>query len=427
MICLYKQPSSTQMPFAALRDDVSPYIAISDHLTAHETSRGISWNIGEIQLLRSRFRTLHISVRGLSYTNVPLSHQSLQTWNRFTNCFPVNDALCKPAKQNMLFFSSNVVDIPDSWSQMEANIYTDMVFNQSACQKNGGGRIVTPEDTRYEVSLCDILDMNMRFLYDGVDNIMYWKQDNTSLVELICVSILSIYFVSSLSHNLLHIFQKESIKTSHETLWVQLIVVLATTLYIYINLFIVNTGMLVLHTDQVLFIQLCLFIFVEICGQAVLAIHTRGNDVNTIHEFTVKHFEWHNAWYKQVNALMQIFPAPVPHNRDGYISILTACLLLISCRVHYTFDTPYLSFLVVVFGTRSIYKLLRIIDKTHDPGKIEYFLWFIDICIYASLIGNGLLPASINEVQLMTNVHTSFFISFVFGFLLWYYKVSCIP
>lgn len=384
------------------------------------------WNLGDLLLLRSRFRALRLSVRGFSYSNAPLSEDALSHWNHFKACFPAPGALCKPRESDMLFFSTGVVDIPDSWVQIEGNAYTETVHRLGACENNGGGRVVTVGDTRYEVSLCDILDMNMHFIHDGVNQVMHWKQDTTPVLELLVVALLSVFFVSALSHNLLKIFQRHSVpppseedKDSHKTAWLQLLCVLVTVVYCFVSIFGIHSGLVVLENDQALFIQLCVFILAEILCQILLAIpeaHARQAKIESKNEFIIE------QWDLEGRVLMEVLAVPVASDRDGYVSILTACLLLISCRVHYSFDTPYLVFLVVIFGTRSMYKLLRIIDQQTHPTAIELFLQMLDLYVYASLLGNGLTPASYSPLDASMVIQSVALASLVLGYLLWQYK-----
>ena len=46
----------------------------------------------------------------------------------------------------------------------------------------------------------------------------------------------------------------------------------------------------------------------------------------------------------------------------GGISVYTACLLMMTARVHYTFDNPYLHILTVIFGFRTWMKI--VVTKT---------------------------------------------------------------
>jgi len=50
----------------------------------------------------------------------------------------------------------------------------------------------------------------------------------------------------------------------------------------------------------------------------------------------------------------------------GGISVYTACLLMMTARVHYTFDNPYLHILTVIFGFRTWMKI--VVTKTTLPS-----------------------------------------------------------
>jgi len=75
----------------------------------------------------------------------------------------------------------------------------------------------------------------------------------------------------------------------------------------------------------------------------------------------------------------------------SFISPLTACLFLLLLCVYYTFDTPYMLPLTILFGTRNWYKVLCVrIDGTLAQGWTDKMLLLLDLAVYATLLTAGI-------------------------------------
>lgn len=366
--------------------------------------------------------SLQISLRGLLFSKSPLLSWALDHWHVTENCFPTTDSLCS-TQQALSFFSTGEVDIADSWSNMTENAFTRLVREEKVCQSATSGRMVKVGDSSYEVSLCDLQDLDMRFVYDGSADKMYYRQDTSSVSELIIVAIASIFFVSSLSHNLITIYSNSTAMSSTtgklQQSRIQAVMVLATLVYFMVYFAISFPGLLVLQADVTLAAHISIFIILEACAQVWVA-YSREEEKRAQQRKTGDEI-------KQVGFLQsigQVITVPVHPESDGYVSILTASLLLLSCRVHFTFDTPYLQILVVVFGTRSIYKLFRVLHgKTIADCRclctVEYLMQVIDMFIFSSLLSNGIAISTHTALDALLAMQTTCFFSLCFGALLW--------
>ena len=367
--------------------------------------------------------SLQVSLRGLLFSKSPLLAWALAHWEKMENCHPAADTLCATGRA-LSFFSTGRVDIADSWSNMTENAFTKLVHGGTVCQSSASGRTVKVGDSSYEVSLCDLQDLNMRFVYDAQASAMYYRQDTSTVTELIIVAIVSIFFVSSLSHNLITIYSSSATAPSPESKLqqsrIQAVVVLATLVY-FIAYFLASApGLLVLEADVTLAVHICVFIILEAMAQVWVAhVHETEKQKQEKKE--------QSADLRQTNFLHSIgrvITIPVHPESDGYVSILTASLLLLSCRVHFTFDTPYLQILVVVFGTRSIYKLFRVlhgqtIADCRALCLVEYLMQIIDMFIFSSLLSNGIAVSTHTELDALLATQTTCFFALCFGALLW--------
>jgi hypothetical protein len=248
----------------------------------------------------------------------------------------------------MLWFPSTQVDIPDNFELIPRNEYLDQFPNGSACTSSSTARSLLMRDTRYEVSLCDLLDSNLDVVY--MREYIYWRTDTTGVLTYIVVSFACVYLVSCVSENIVNSMQGE-----RQTVFAEQ----RATVY----------GSLLL---------ICYVLFYEDCASLLLTSEDHS-------------LMWHLLFYVGVQTVVQqLYAATVAHG--ARISLLSACIALLTLRVHYSFDNPYTLVLSVLFGTRSMFKFMSAVVLPHSAPQIALVL--LDNFAFCSLLENGLMATN---------------------------------
>ena len=100
---------------------------------------------------------------------------------------------------------------------------------------------------------------------------------------------------------------------------------------------------------------------------------------------------WHLLFYVGVQTVVQhLFAGTVAHG--ARISLLTACIALLTLRVHYSFDSPYTLVLSVLFGTRSMFKFMSAVVLPQNAAQIAMML--LDSFAFCSMLENGLMATN---------------------------------
>jgi hypothetical protein len=86
--------------------------------------------------------------------------------------------------------------------------------NSSPCTYAASNREIATSDTRYEVSLCDLLNANLDFVL--TKDRVFWRQDSTTADEYVLFSLLGIILVSQLASNIMHIINRGSRKKQEQ-------------------------------------------------------------------------------------------------------------------------------------------------------------------------------------------------------------------
>jgi len=198
-----------------------------------------------------------------------------------------------------------------------------------------------------QVSLCDLLDANLDVVFDRGS--IYWRHDETAVWTYFLISIICIYLTSCVSDNIVSMVHNEPRAANKGR--IQLFCVYATlALIVYLIFYQDISSLLLTREDSDLTTHLFIY-----AVALTLAQHTDSDD------------DMHG-------------------NR---ISLLTALIALLTLRVHYSFDNPYMLVLCILFGVRSVFKFLAVTVLQTSIGA--HALMLADFFVFCSMLDNGLM------------------------------------
>lgn len=402
-----------------------------------------SWNFGSIYSLIASSTFVRITPRGLQYSlfqintipKIDYIYDKNSKWNTIA-CEFSNNALCKnfqDDKVNMVVFpTSDDVIVPLNTGNDVRNSYLTLFSNNDACTSMNTGRIVSVSDTSYELSLCDLLDSNLDLLFFKTENQtlnMFWRKDTTDAVFLTILAFLSIYLVSCIAQNIVSVLTKPVVNIDRFQLGVTLFVVIllwGTFILFEENLFLIT------QDDKRMLWHLLLFVTVDWIVQFstkssssvnnLIDFFSSNNDsretdslgkyqrVESGRDFDDKKYKKNTREIRDVNESKYSQHARQIGECNFFcnISILIACLALISLRIHFTLDNPYINILTVLFGIRTWYKLLWVSCHTAPLITRVFQIW--DMYIFCSFLGNGI---SVSHALLFDGVLYQFIVLFI--------------
>ena len=365
----------------------------------------LPWGHGEMFSMRMASTFMRVSSRGLQTSMFPASNVSngLHMWKQF-NCDTAMSALCVDESGGHfdIFPTHDQVFISQefSTSYIHSNSYLTVFDSDNACNRSNTGRLLQASKDTYSITLCDIIDSNLDILIkfgrtDFGDMTVYWRQDETSVWLLVFLAIVSIYLVSCVAQNIVSVIQNDIRlgldHASRRQFWQYI-----TTSLVFVVLFydFSKNSMftcLVLVSDKRLLVHLFSYVLLEWIWQ--VSVHAKKTKKPPHHE----HFA-------------------------STVSILTATLLLISARIHMTFDNPYVAILTALFGVRTCYKLLWL--HLHAMHTLQHLMQIVDLFVFCSLLGNAILPISPSVLDGTILQLVIVFISFSVAGLLVLYKIT---
>ena len=367
---------------------------------------------------------LRLTPRGMQYSHmpsffVPDTTNSLNEKNRWQSIVCKRDmyALCVEASSNMALFGSKDSQISVGANDAQyrvKNTYLNAFGGDTACNVSSSNRLWS-DSNAYSITLCDLVDaqLDLFIVYEDTENIrVFWRQDNTPTFLLIILAMLSIYLVSCVAQNIVktishpkksHLVNEIPASQRAVTLFVWILLVL--DFYTTLLQTAPSNDFFILRHDRVVAIHLLFYVIVELFFQT--AAH-------------LARLQYNNTGVSGGFRLHTI-----PKHYTSSVSILIACLLLISLRIHFTLDNPYLVVLTTLFGIRSWYKFLW--ATTHQmPEQVTQLvccaIQVIDMFVFCSLLGNGIVMSSMSFFDASVVQLIIFFIAALVGGLLLLYK-----
>ena len=406
---LFKHNADKTIPLSSLQSNTFPYLCFGDNTVPQ------AWGHGEMFSARMASTFMRVSARGLQTSMFPASNVSHHThtkssdskWREFY-CETDMGALCKQSgvESFNLFPTDELVSISQeqSTAYAQSNSYLKLFGDDSACNRSNTGRVLSASKDMYSVSLCDIIDANLDILIkfertEHGDMTVYWRQDETSVWLLSFLAIVSIYLVSCVAQNIVSVVQDSGVAPEHR--WrhqSQYLMTLLVAVVLFVDFVWYDTfECLVLDSDKRLLIHLFVYVAIEWVWQVSVHMPSIRN------KLTLNNLPHHEHFASTV-------------------SILTSTLLLISVRIHLTFDNPYVSILTALFGVRTCYKLLWL--GVHDMHVMQHAMQVLDLYVFCSLLGNGIMPGSASVLDGTLLQLVLVFIAFVVAALLVLYKMT---
>ena len=373
------------MPFFSLQDNTFPFLTLANH------NLPTTWDHGIFYQMQLFARFIKVSKYNIQYWSMITSAKTLDlpsTWNK-QQCMPYAESMCQVVNDaDMLLFPTNVVDMPSDWSSLKLpKSFAGDNLNMS-CESPYANRQLTFNDHRYEISLCDLVDGNLEFVYDVDDGLLFWRKNDFSDTQLIITSILSLYLFTKVCEHFLIILTKSDERPHFEHSTCTLPFLLACY-YAIIHL-LDKTYLL---TDEENFTQIIILMYI-----------LTFNGINLLSNYTSTKLSTAN-----------------------YVSIAstTLCLFLLTSQMHSTYDTPFQQLLNFIFGARmnlKIFNYIRIHSHRANNEKkfallklLHIFVdMFVFLCIHVKI---GPVVAQ-SDMQITVDSCNIFVLSFLAGAIL---------
>ena len=352
-------------PSFPIRDDSFPHIVLTG------SSGPQPWGAGGLLASRVCARFVRISPRGVVFSAAPAARRAFGVGWHSVACSPAHGALCREDASGAPWFPTGEVDVADAWGTIERSSFVEMANLSTVCKSTETGRVVNPRDVLYDVSLCDLVDLNLDVVFEAQSRLLHWRTETSSLFELIALAIVVIYLVSCVSQNVVNMFLHGEEKEEEgdpprdiaAVLSLENACIVASWVYALVNILGDRRVLFITDADRIVNLHLVLYVAVGLIEQ---------------------------TWWVRTST------------QGRHISLLTASVLLLAIRTHYSFDNVYFPILLFLLAWRMFQKAIAP-DGFSRRARV---MAVVDALLVFSLTGNGFASLTTDHVERVVSVLT---------------------
>ena len=393
------------MPFLSLREDSFPYLINSD-LPAFQQN-AMNWNIGAMYNVQVLSNVIRVNKKNIQWflleknsgSNVwpyLINFADMPSWNAMS-CYPTQNALCEVRENdsNMLIFPSTIVDMPLDYNNLKLPKGISKTLSGLTCSSATSNRQLNIADTTYEMSLCDLVDTNLEFVYRPHEHQIYWRQVQLSTIWLVISTLLTLFFFTKVCEHMLRLLGAKDISFDHSA------ITLPVVCAIYLGIHHIQTqSFMLLYEEIILHYILLWYIISQSSGQLLKKTYILLCDSPV----TSKTSETHD----EINGIS--------------ISALLCIQLALTAELQNSYDNPFLQILTMIFGVRNCLKFMNLLRKYNSESKLFKFWklvhWVCDSFVFCSLLVCGVRISAQSEEENIVTCTAIIFIGFLTGTLL---------
>lgn len=398
------------MPFLSLREDSFPYLVSTE--LAPQASNAINWNLGAMYRVQTTSEIIRVNKRNIQWflqgqtsstASWPgfLDFRNMPSWHTLP-CAPTLNAMCEVQQSNrMLLFPSSAVDMPLNFDQLRLPDNMQLEMQNVTCSSASANRRLNVDDTRYEVSLCDLTDANLEFVFKPYENILYWRQVHLSTVWLVVSTILTLYFFTKVCEHMLLLLRRETASFTHSTSTVPLILA-AYLLYEHTQ----TQSFMLMYDEIVLHYVLLLYVI----AQGLYQIQQRAR--------------WARAQPSKLS-FFQTSTQDEDHINGVSVSMLLCIQLTLTAEMQTSYDNPFLQILTFIFAVRNFLKFMNLMQKHIHTEHLQLRLsnttllkvlhWMLDTLVLCFLIVSGFRVSADSAEEYVAGSTSLLFMSMLAG------------
>jgi len=353
-------------------------------LTSAATGVPIEWNHGPMYNVLLTSTYVRINELGIQWSSLCSPSDFIagaSGWSSAVPCEPVRNAFCltrtSPAA---LMFPTNAVELLAGSalpSELQSNV---------ECNSQTANRVLMLGDGGYQVSLCDLIDRKLDVVLDVKNAQIYCRFRNEQMWWSVLVTLSSLYFFTRVCEHLVLLVQGKR----REFSWVTTVAIsIMLVLHKLVPVPNIISPHLVTTEEQVLDWILYVYSWFHIVVQGLTVILNRAcpNPYTPVHDDGGEKSMTHDI---------------------STLGLLVCVQLILTAHLQGSYDNPFFSILVILFGMRSFLKFLNF-NLVHSVGSnipgthLILYQKLIFLCIdtftLASMLELGVLSSARSEVE----------------------------
>lgn len=391
------------MPFIPIRSDIFPQLR-----STQSPQTPLQWHHGPLFTTRLTSDLLRVSKYNIQWYSINQQVSSMRNWNVMP-CHPVLDSLCevKDRDTNMLLFPTTQVDIPLDFRHLKLPAAYKNVANISSCDSATSNRQLSFNDTRYEISLCDLVDGALEFVLDLDSERVFWRQNTMHSGWLIFLTLASLFFFTKVCEHSVDLVSGRRAEFSHTTSSFPLFTVA------WFGLETWRDRSFLLSVEE---FNLQLLLIAYVFFKTLRPLIARIRLMLTMRNSSSTHDD-------EIKPLLEIHPTTESLLDDNVaVGALIATQLVLTANMHFTYDTPFLSILVFFFGARSFLKFVNHVQchmlKKIAIASMRTLLLLFDTVVFVALLDTAVRISAVNSQSYIMHTSSLILLSILTGSLM---------
>ena len=323
-----------------------PWLSLSlksfPFLTSAATGTYLEWNHGpmyNILLTSTYVRVNELGIQWSSLCSLPAPRLYGPGWSPAVQCVPVQDAFCiTQTSPAVPLFPTNIVEL------MPGGALPAELQSSVTCNPQTANRALVLGDGGYQVSLCDLIDRKLDVVLDVNNSQIFWVLRNEQMWWSVLVTLSSLYFFTRVCEHLVLLVQGKRRRFS-------LVNTVATGIMLVLHRMIplpnVFSQHLVTTEEQILDWILYSYSWLHILVQLV-----------TVCFF--KEVQYPYIILRSSDTEKEVEGPESTSHDISTLGLLVCVQLILTAHLQGSYDNPFLSILVILFGTRSFLKFLNL-------------------------------------------------------------------
>ena len=298
----------------------------------------------------------------LNASTAPFLHfvSGTHGWQNFS-CLPTKDSFC--TSHNVTLFPNIAVHVPIS----------DHPLVNTTCNSQTGNRNIDLLTNHYDMSLCDLVDRNLEFVFDVHSNLVYWRHNSKPLWWDLCLTVSSLFFFTRVCEHL-------SLLVHGKRRNFSVLIVLSIICMLLLCRVLLAAGVLSQHlvTHEELTLNLVLefycyvYIIAELCSYTNICNYRKKQ-----HEIPDR--------VQEKEAAQQLARKNKQEDKDvSTLGSLVAVQLILTAQLSNTYENPFIGILTLIFGMRVFLKFMRfmVVHIKRHPRNFYFILFkFCFLCV----------------------------------------------
>ena len=288
-----------------------------------------------------------------------------QGWQNFP-CFPNKTSFC--SADNFTLFPNVPVYVPISENALVATTCNSQTANRNIDLSRSSST------KHYDMSLCDLVDRNLEFVFDVHSGLVYWRHNSKQLWWNLCLTVSSLFFFTRVCEHLALLVHGKRRKFSVLNFFSIIGMLLLCRVLLAVG---VLSQHLVTQEELTLNLVLEFYCYVYIIAESRFFRNICKDSGENTGEHSGDDSEDDSG---ENSPNTQDSPNTKKDQDISTLGSLVAVQLILTAHLQNTYENPFIGILTLIFGMRVFLKFMRFMLVHTERHSCDFYFVFGKFC-----------------------------------------------